>query len=75
MTVRQFINSFLGDFKAITILDYIGDFSAIGADLEEDYEKNGSYSDMRSIPASVIERKMEYFTIEDGEIIIYLMAK
>ena len=75
MTVRQFINSFLGSFKFITILDYIGDMSAIGADLEEDYGKIGTYPDMRWIPASVIERKMEYFTIEDGEIIIYLMAK
>lgn len=74
MTVRSFINSFLGSYRFITIMDYIGDYSAIGADLEEDYGKIGTYPDIRNIPSSVIERKIEYFNIEDGNITIYLEA-
>jgi len=74
MTVRSFINSFLGSYRFITIMDYIGDYSAIGADLEEDYGEIGTYPDIRNIPSSVIERKIEYFNIEDGTITIYLEA-
>lgn len=75
MTVRSFINSFLGSYRFITIMDYIGDPSAIGADLEEDYGKIGTYPDIRNIPSSVIERKVEYFNIDNGDIEIYLEAE
>lgn len=72
MTVRDFINAFLGSFNFVTVLDYIGDVNAIGADLEEDYGEIGTYPDMRVIPESVLSRMVEYFNIEDSNIIIYL---
>lgn len=75
MTVRQFINAFLGSYNFITVLDYIGDPNAIGADLEEDYGKIGVYPNMRTIPESVLNRKVEYFNIDNGDIEIYLEAE
>lgn len=75
MTVREFINAFLGSFKFVTVLDYIGDVNAIGADLEEDYGKIGTYPDMRAVPDSVLSRKVEYFNIENSDITIYLMTE
>ena len=74
MTVKDFINAYLGSWNFIIVKDFIGDFSEIGADLETDYGKIGIYPDMKWIPESVLSRKIEYFNIENGDIEIYLMA-
>lgn len=73
MTIRQFLNSYINFIKFITILEYIGS-DPIGADLEEDYGEVGTYPDRRYIPDSVINRKVEYFNIENGDITIWMEA-
>ena len=79
MVLRQFINSFLGDFCNIVINDYIGPTASIGAE-PEDYERIGVYASMRDIPENLLNRKMEYFNIDDGDypgydLTIFLMTE
>ena len=74
MTIRQFLSSYINFIKSIAIFEYIGDASSIGADLEEDYEEVGTYSDRRYIPENVMIRKVEYFNIENGDITIWMEA-
>lgn len=79
MTVRQLLNAYINEWHFVKVNDFIGDTSSIGADLEEDYGRIGVYPDMRTIPESVLSRKVEYFGIESGdygnEVVIYLESK
>ena len=79
MTVRNLLNAYLGEYKFIRILDYIGDDSSIGADLDEDYERIGVYPGMNAIPECVMLRKVEYFSTDPGdysqEITIFLASR
>ena len=72
MTVRQFLNAYINEWHFVKVNGFIGDTSSIGADLETDYGRIGCYADMRNIPDSVIDRKIEYFSIENYEITLYL---
>jgi hypothetical protein len=72
MNVRQFLNAFTGHWNNVRILEFIGDFRTIGADPEEDYAEVGNYTAMFEIPDAVKTRKVEYFDVENAEIIIWL---
>lgn len=75
MTIRQFLNAYTGERNSITILEYIGS-DPIGADPEEDYNEVGTYTPLGYIgdfiPDSIINRKVEYFNIENGKITIWM---
>ncbi len=75
MTVKQFLNAYINEWHFVKVNDFIGDTSEIGADLETDYGLIGCYADMRNIPDSVIDRKIEYFNIENYDITLYLKSK
>jgi hypothetical protein len=73
MTIRDFINAYIGFFEQIKIMEYTGDYSAIGADLEEDYEVKATYKDFRDIPKEILSRNVEYFDIDADVITIWMM--
>ena len=70
-TLKSFLNACI-DFRSVKVMDFIGDYNTPGADLEEDYGEIFNYTDMRLIPDSVLARKVEYFSMENGEIVVYL---
>ena len=74
MTIREFLNACLNEWKLVNIMEYDGDINTIGADLDEDYISSGEYDDMRKIPDNLKNRKVEYFSI-DNEIITIFMEE
>jgi len=72
MNIREFLNAYTGNWNTVKILEYTGEYCTVGADPEEDYSEVGSYTAMFDIPDAVKARKVEYFDIENSEIIIWL---
>lgn len=71
MTVRELFNAYVGNYESIKLYQYDADRNNIGADLEEDYIEiyNGKY---RFMPEEYRNMKIEYFTVEEYNFIIYL---
>ena len=74
MTVKEFLNGFLGEYNYIIFNEYVGDPRAIGADLEEDYKTRFicKFGSGNIIPEHLRKRKIEYFDFTEGNIVLFL---
>ena len=74
MNIKTLLNAILNDYENIKIMDYIGDYNAIGADLDTDYEEYDTYKKIEEMPEKVLNRKAEYFYIDTNanEITIFM---